>query len=426
MFFKLIIGLRPKYVEDYITLSIFLSTMGMMVHRHINKILGNTVFMVGAVIFILSLLVHHKRNPFKGISSNLLCTLVIWTIWNTFYSFFIIGGWEFTQGTIKNLLLPFLFPFFLYILPQNRPINFRYMLNCFAILSVCYVAMFPFSVWSMLHWDFNMNLSHGQEWGDEGTYGDFIMNSTLGISVLLIPSVLIYFKRYFIRRVWFAYMIIFVSNLFLQLFMARRGGVAITLLTVFSVWALYLLQDRVSKVKTIFMGIVISLFAVMIFYNYADSLFATLLERGVEDTRSGVEHSFYQDMNKAEDWIIGRGWFGEYYDPIFRTRRHYIESGYLTLIMRGGIIYLILYVSLLLYSSFRGLLLSNNIFVKSFSVVILIYVISLYPFGIPDFDFNMFVIWIGLYFCNNRYILSLNDKEIYCLYFNDCRKYYTV
>jgi len=34
----------------------------------------------------------------------------------------------------------------------------------------------------------------------------------------------------------------------------------------------------------------------------------------MEDTRSGVEICFYQDMG-IKDWIIGRGMIGEYFCP---------------------------------------------------------------------------------------------------------------
>lgn len=130
----------------------------------------------------------------------------------------------------------------------------------------------------------------------------------------------------------------------------------------------------------------------MLFSNMAETFFATLMERGDEDSRSGVEESFYADMKTETDWIFGRGWFGAYYDPIFNKPRLGVETGYLTLILRGGLFYLIPYVIILLFSFYNGYFRSNNLFCKSFGILCLMQIINLYPFGWPAFNFFHFFV----------------------------------
>ena len=77
------------------------------------------------------------------------------------------------------------------------------------------------------------------------------------------------------------------------------------------------------------MAIAVVALCYVLFNNMADSLFASLIERGTEDTRESVEQGFYDDMKSTEDWLFGRGWFGQYYEPAFGIYRSSIETGYL-------------------------------------------------------------------------------------------------
>ena len=150
--------------------------------------------------------------------------------------------------------------------------------------------------------------------------------------------------------------------------------------------------------------------------KYADTFLLNLINRSFEDSRSGVEDNFWQDM-KLGDLVFGRGWFGEYYDHSFCGWRSSIETGYMSLILRGGFIYLILYLLILGRSVYKGLFYSNNLFVKSFAIIILLSIINLYPYGWPAFDVNFLVIWIGVYICNQNCYLKLTDNEIKSLNF---------
>ncbi len=48
------------------------------------------------------------------------------------------------------------------------------------------------------------------------------------------------------------------------------------------------------------------------FISSNEGLFSHLMERGTDDTRTGVEECLFNDMEQM-DWIVGKGMNGEYY-----------------------------------------------------------------------------------------------------------------
>ena len=70
----------------------------------------------------------------------------------------------------------------------------------------------------------------GTEWGDKGTYGDFISNSTIGIASIAPVVIMIYFKRYLSKRHWQWYLITYIGSVLMTAYLARRGNLAIAAL----------------------------------------------------------------------------------------------------------------------------------------------------------------------------------------------------
>lgn len=202
-------------------------------------------------------------------------------------------------------------------------------------------------------------------------------------------------------------------------YLARRGNLAMLGLYLALAWLMYAMFDKkTSKIKLIFISILVIALGYGFFTGSVDSFFATLSERGDENTREGVELAFFFDMRDINDWIFGRGWFGQYYDFVFGYKRFGVETGYLTIILRGGLIYLIPYILLLVLSFINGFFRSKNLFCKSFAIICLMQVVSLYPWGWPQFNFLHYVIWLGVMTCNSRAIREVEDSQIFNLYFN--------
>ena len=412
--------------DNKIALALFVYALGGPLF-HLSSTLGNLVKFV-SILFFLYTLITSPKNVNGWFRSNLIYTLfVVWTLLTTLRMFIAddensFWGINLSSTIIKLFLgmefIPCLLPLSLCVFQKDN-IDFRYFNKIARCLLVVFLCFSPFAIHHMLNYEWSglLYTQVGEEWGDEGTYGDFVVNSSLSLASMIPPIIMIYFRRYMKLKVWMMYLLTVFVWLFIYLYTARRCGVAVTLLYMFSCFCLYFVNSHGKKLYyLLFVGIVF--YVLYSFYLSLDIPILELLEaRGLEDTRSSVENSFYKDMDDWS-WLIGRSWFGTYYDPLFRFRRSAIETGYLSLILRGGIIYFLLYLCVLIPAAFKGLFKSNNILIKSFAVMILISIAELYPYGWPEFSMKYYCVWLGAYVCMSKYYRNLTDDEVYNLYFS--------
>lgn len=421
---SLITSLKPYRREHWIMLSILVYSLVGVLKYYLPNPVCNALMALSAFIFIMVVCKHASGFHLKGITGLFYGVLIIWSLCLTFHMF-VIADIRSTfveyHGLTTWLLayfgspmfLPNLIPFVILAFPRNYQFDFRYLWRVMWLLCILYMCYYPFAFWNMTHYTWSFDQIAGTEWGSEGTYGDFITNSTIGIASLAPVVLMVYFKKYIQPKQWKWFTIVYVGSLLIQAYLARRGGLAMSVLYLVMAWGMYTFNDnRTSKLKMIVIAVLIFALGYALFSNMADSFFATLMERGDENTRSGVEESFYADMKTEADWIFGRGWFGAYYDPIFNKPRLGVETGYLTLILRGGLLYLIPYVIILLFSFYNGYFRSNNLFCKSFGILCLMQIINLYPFGWPAFNFFHFFVWLGVWICNMEKIRQANDNII--------------
>jgi hypothetical protein len=149
-------------------------------------------------------------------------------------------------------------------------------------------------------------------------------------------------------------------------------------------------------------------------YKVNEGLFGFLLERGSEDTRSGVEEFFYADM-KTNDWIVGKGINGSYFCPNIEedlptNYRTVIETGYLQIILKGGLISLILYLLITVPAIFLGLFHSKNLLSKAAALWILFALISLYPTQVNTFTLRYLLVWVCVGICYSKNIRNLEES----------------
>lgn len=204
---------------------------------------------------------------------------------------------------------------------------------------------------------------------------------------------------------------------FLALYSARRGNLFMYLLIVLFAFILNIAASKgASKLLKLGIVAVTILFAILLFNIYAGSTFALFLARLEEDTRTGVEEYFYYSFQgESLDWLIGRGLNGTYYCPIFdmsSVNRGMIETGYLHLILKGGILYLGLFCFLILHSAYLGLFRSNNIMTKGMAFYLVAHIIFLLPFGLPAFNFEYIVLWICVLYCQSKEFRMCSNTEI--------------
>lgn len=144
-----------------------------------------------------------------------------------------------------------------------------------------------------------------------------------------------------------------------------------------------------------------------------------LIDRGDADTRTGVEVYMYADMTPV-DWVIGKGIKGSYYCPVVDNvndaeglgYRDNIETGYLQIILKGGIISLALLLLIFIPAVYKGFFKSRNILSKAAAMWIFLWIIYLYPSGGMVFNMNYVLVWISTGICYSDKIRNLDDETI--------------
>lgn len=144
--------------------------------------------------------------------------------------------------------------------------------------------------------------------------------------------------------------------------------------------------------------------------------FDLLSERMTEDTRSGPEDCFYADFQR-NDWIFGRGFKGEYYCPNIDLNdttgyRKMIETDYLNIILKSGIISIVLMLLIMIPAVYLGLLKSRNSLGRASAIWILIWMVSTYPLTVTTFSLNYMLVWISIAICYSPTIREASDEKI--------------
>ena len=179
--------------------------------------------------------------------------------------------------------------------------------------------------------------------------------------------------------------------LFLMLLNARRN-VAFTLVLygIFS-YLMTLLDDWKRHLAKVFMIITVSIFGLLLLQlnmdNLTSGVFNRISNRATEDSRSGVEELFFLDFANSpeEDWIFGRGMDGGYYQIMkdedtgeVSDNRKGIETGYLQLVLKGGLVYAVCIVLIIVNAIGRARRDKDVVGSRYFVMVMLSYLIDLY------------------------------------------------
>lgn len=241
-------------------------------------------------------------------------------------------------------------------------------------------------------------------------------DATMGLRILVPATILIYLNQYLSLKKWRLFLLVFICGLLINAYMGRRGATAFSVLYLLSMWLIYVIHKGSNRFLVFIIGVLMLGVAYMIFIKTSDSFFSYILERGMDDNRSDRNEDLIVDMTANGDWLCGRGWFGQYFDTIYGYRGS-IETGALALLLRGGFLYLVPYVSILLFTFINGLFRSNNILCKSFGLLAGLQILYLYPYGWPMFSMDYLMLWVGVYFCTQPLFRSMSDDTIYIKYF---------
>lgn len=246
----------------------------------------------------------------------------------------------------------------------------------------------------------------------EQTNGILIFD--LGSSILLLSAQLS--RRKYVYYIVLLYVLILV---FLYTQYGRRGmlleySLILFVLIIMRLKSSFLnFSDRISIYFTCLLMIIL----ILSLGHLATSSYA--FQRGftkaaIEESRGVVFEAFFFDFNSASDWFFGRGIDG----TVLRSTHTFeeaglIENGFLTVLLKGGLLYLITFIIILLRASYLGLRKSNNDLIKALAYLLLIYLIMMIYFNIPSYSTNYILMWISISACFTPELRTASNEEIY-------------
>jgi hypothetical protein len=323
----------------------------------------------------------------------------------------IFRGFSFDYSSLKNMLfdaqsglLRYFVPLIL-LFPKKLP-YYKKLFTVILFLGLVFI------IYDILFIDNLMDLNY-ENYDTKFTFEYF--TKILSIPCGFILLTFIYHSK---RRILFALFIIFV-NVSFAIFRARRALIFMTLSPLVICYLLYLYSCK-RKFLIIFFSLIIGSFlffyAIKVYNQNKYSAFSLITDRIYDDSRTGVEKSFYDDMN-TQDWIIGKGINGQYYCPGIDLSnltgyRSMIETDYLNIILKGGIISLGLLLLILIPAIFKGIFRSRNLISKAAGFWIFLWLISLYPATVNTFSLNYLLVWISIGICYSNEIRSMSESRI--------------
>ncbi len=360
------------------------------------QFLGLTMFSYAAINIL----------KFRFKNSYLRVIFILYILWQLGIVF---RGFRFDFFYVKEQLFDIGYGIFIYLVPLFLlfPQNFAFYRKLFLVILIqsgSYLLFSAIFIKDIFNPDRQSTLS-------QGIAENF---TALVFSVAFMLFTYIYHTPK--KRLW-ALGVMAISVL-VVVYRARRGWIFMHITTLLSILMIYLI---VSK-RTIMVTYLAVLMALLGYFYYTNlynqsnfGIFNFLVERGDEDTRTGVEVLFQEDMDSTE-WLIGKGINGDYYcpniDPDSTGYRNVIETGYLQIILKGGIISLVLLLLILIPSVIQGLFKSKNIFCKAFGLWTLLWIIYLYPTVGNAFTMQYILVWFGVGVCYSKKIRNMTDEQI--------------
>ncbi len=396
----------------YLLWTVFLLMIQRILVQWINP-LGLLLALIALCVFILHILCGSTFYSIKNIDSDCRPLIVLLIIW----SLFVMLRGIISEGvpslsdiakyfTNSKNIMPYLMPFI--ALYAYTRIDFRLFIKISRWLSVIFIIYAVVSYKKLLLLN-TIGLNHFTG-GESGEYTTGLFEFYILLTSLIAPVILFLLRGFISKKDW-RYAVINIIIAFLIGVIAGRRSSSFGYGLVFI--ASYFLLFRKKKNATI--NIVLLILACSIIM-YELGLLDFFIAKIDSDSRSMVVENFIDDMD-VTSWIIGRGAMGTYYDPGFVSvelngYRSEIETGYLNIILKGGIIHLVLYVVVLLVAFYKGCFKTNNTFTKAFACMCLISCIELIPYGIQMLNLKYLALWMGVGFCLNKNIRKMTDSEI--------------
>lgn len=381
------------------TLSYTLSTT-----TYVNPVICQVLQIIGLLFFIPSFFTLLK---FRISNRYLRLSFTLYMIW---VAFIIIRGLPNNGEEIKFMIFDAWFGGILYLSPLFLllPLKLYYVKKLFQAIFILAIAFLFYD--ALFIKDL---LSQGES--ITSMYIIEYFSKTLAVPTFF----LLMAYRYHSDRKKFFLIIILLVTIFFALFRARRGLLFMCGLSAIFSYLLYLSQTR-NKYFIVFFtligGGIFFVIGLEVFTSSQSGIFDYITDRGLEDTRSTVELCLYQDLNSTE-WIIGKGMDGEYYcpgiDPDDVTGyRSTIETDYLQLVLKGGLVSVIMFLLITIPAIIKGLFFSRNLLTKAAACWIIWVLLNMYPATIITFTLQYILLWISVAICFSPFIRNMAEEEL--------------
>lgn len=380
------------YISAYV-----ISTTG-----HINYIFCQIIQIIGLIVLISTAI---REIKFKLENNYLQLLFFFYCLWSLIT---ISRGFNLNYSYLKNMLFDANYGLLLYF----APFILLFPKNLVAYKSLFHTAIILGLIFIIYDFLFIRDLlDRSAETQDVIEYFTKDLSITCGF-------ILLTYKYHSYKKQIICLVIMMLSILF-SIYKARRGLTFICGSILFFSFLIYFLKNK-NKIIIIYLSVLLLTFTAF-YVNSAyrikqKGLFSFILQREDEDTRTGVELYFYNDM-KPVDWAIGRGINGKYFCPSIEENqesdyRILIETGYLQIILKGGIIFLGLYLLISIPALILGIFYSKNLLSKAAGIWIFISLISLYPATVNTFNLNYLLVWICIGICYSKNLRQLPDQVI--------------
>lgn len=395
----------------WIGFTIYTASFALSTSTTVNYTFCQLIQLTGILMFLPSAI---KLINWKFTNQYLKTLFILYCCWQVSI---IARGFSFDYANIKVMLFDAeagLFRFFvplILLFPKNL-LYYKKIIKVIIVFGIIFILYDIVFIHNLLNLDYENNDS-------KFTYEHFvkILSVSCGLILLTFP----YQTK---RNKYIALTVLIVSILF-SIIRARRALLIMTISPLVITYILLLYSQKKN-----FLVALLPFLIVMIILLFGDNgnskstprIFRLLSDRATEDTRTGVEEAFYHDMS-TQDWIIGKGINGKYYCPgidiaSLTDYRSMIETDYLNIILKGGIISLVLLLLIAIPSLIKGLFYSKNILSKAAAIWILLWIVELYPANVSNFSLHYMLFWMAIGVCNSAVILEIPENELVEIFSN--------
>lgn len=330
----------------------------------------------------------------------------------------------FSLISLYLLLTSFRFEFFFlqelfaeqfYFLPYLTPVillKVSFSLNLFRLLIKWSYYFLPVAIFVEIYVIFNALSTDDYPFNVIGIY-----------TVSLLPMILLglydfHGKKYSIHLL----LIYFLLFAFITASLGRRGE-TIEILFMLG-WAFWIrFRSSIISIKR-----KLSIFVLGFLLIIGGGIFVTenkedifLFQRGFNqnafnESRGETIEMFLLDFGKRPmDWFTGRGLNGmvQKFDRGDKGKSRSIEIGYFNALLKGGLLYLVPMILLLLMAFYKGYFKSYNDLAKLLSGLAFWQILYMVSFGLPNFNFSYTFLWIAVSALLNKEFRGLSNSQLH-------------